>query len=538
MAFVITPQVLPFIGAVFVLTALLPVGWTNRGDPIALWFTATVGAMTIWAVGYIFEIMAPALEDKILFANIQFIGVGTVWLCWWETVRRYLGIRPLPRLVNHVLWLVPVVTLGMAFFNPAHLFRGSPFVKIGAAPFPVLHADYGPWYTYVLIPVVLLVSGGTLFVLARAIATAPKPYRRQYVLMFLSLALPLTACLVYVLDLGPWKDYNLTVAVTGLSGIMLAVGLFRWRLFNIVSLARDLVVENLTDGVIVADDRGRIADLNGAAEELLGLSRRTAAGRPAREVMAAHPALARLLDAGVPQDESGAGHLDLTLRGDADSHYYSLTVSPVARRRGESAGRAVVLHDVTERVRLVERTRELANTDDLTGLANRRYFLEQAALELELTRRYGSKTSLILVDVDHFKLVNDTYGHQAGDRVLKEVAAACRRALRLVDVIGRFGGEEFAVLLPHTGIEEAEVVAERLRAGVASLRMASGGSGIPITVTLSIGVTEFGLDVEEGLDTLESIIARADQAMYAAKRRGRDTVVRAEAYSNWMVGSS
>ena len=152
----------------------------------------------------------------------------------------------------------------------------------------MLHADYGPWYSYVLIPVVLLVGGATLFVLARAIVRAPR---------------------------------------------------FDQRLFNIVPPARDLVVENLTDGVIVADDRGRIADLNGAAEELLGLSRKAAVGRPVREIMAEHPALVRLLEEGVPQDEGGAGRLDLTLRRDTGCHHYSLTVSPVARRRGESAGR-------------------------------------------------------------------------------------------------------------------------------------------------------------------------------------------------------
>ena len=349
----------------------------------------------------------------------------------------------------------------------------------------------------------MLVSGATLIVLARAIARAPRFDRRRYVLLFLALALPLAASLVYVLDLSPWKDYNLTVAVSGLSGIMLAVGLFRWRLFNIVPVARDLVVENLTDGVIVADSRGLIADLNGAAEETLGLNRKAAVGRPAREIMAAHPALARLLEEGAPQDEGAAGHLDLTLRRDTGYRYYSLTVSPVARRRGESAGRAVVLHDVTERVRLVDQTRELANTDDLTGLENRRHFLELAALELELTRRYGGPASLLLADIDHFKRVNDTYGHQAGDRVLREVAAACRQALRRVDVIGRFGGEEFAVLLPHTSIEEADVVAERLRSGVASLAMDSGDPACPVMVTLSIGVTEFGRDVEDGLDTLE-----------------------------------
>ncbi|MBC7292566.1 MAG: GGDEF domain-containing protein, partial [Thermoleophilia bacterium] len=162
--------------------------------------------------------------------------------------------------------------------------------------------------------------------------------------------------------------------------------------------------------------------------------------------------------------------------------HFSLSTSAVTTRRGQPLGRAVVIHDITEKVRLLEQARELANHDDLTGLANRRHFLGLAVRELERSRRYGSALSLIFFDVDHFKEINDTFGHRAGDLVLQKLALVCRSALRQSDILGRLGGEEFAVLLPETALEEAAEVAERLRATIASMDLRIVGSGSCIRV--------------------------------------------------------
>src|SRR5262249_26490050 len=137
---------------------------------------------------------------------------------------------------------------------------------------------------------------------------------------------------------------------------------------------------------------------------------------------------------------------------------------------------------------LQKRLHKLATVDELTKLCNRREFDRNLAFEAERFRRYGQVYSLMMIDVDHFKSVNDTHGHQVGDRVLRWVADTIRGGIRSIDVAGRFGGEEFAVILPSTGLSVAQTIAERLREGVAEKPFSSDGT--EITVTVSIGVAE------------------------------------------------
>nr|HMN61199.1 sensor domain-containing diguanylate cyclase [Anaerolinea sp.] len=172
-----------------------------------------------------------------------------------------------------------------------------------------------------------------------------------------------------------------------------------------------------------------------------------------------------------------------------------------------------------QKVRLIESLHRLATTDALTGLANRRHLLERAEREFEHARRYFEPISALMLDIDHFKQVNDTYGHAAGDEVLRTVAEVCAAALRKVDVIGRYGGEEFAALLPETRLHDAATVAERLALAVSDLPFDIQGRLLHVTV--SVGVAE----AQGPGDTLARLIDRADQAMYRAKQAGRNRVV-------------
>lgn len=176
------------------------------------------------------------------------------------------------------------------------------------------------------------------------------------------------------------------------------------------------------------------------------------------------------------------------------------------------------VRDVTERKRAEALLLELATTDGLTGLANRRHFMERGAAELGRSRRTGQQVSCIMFDVDHFKKVNDTFGHDAGDAVLKALAKTARETLRGIDVLGRLGGEEFAALLPETGLEAALQAAERLRVAVADMGLVHGGA--PLAVTMSLGVAQ-AAGAEE---TLDSLLKRADEALYEAKQSGRNRV--------------
>ena len=164
------------------------------------------------------------------------------------------------------------------------------------------------------------------------------------------------------------------------------------------------------------------------------------------------------------------------------------------------------------------RLRVLADTDPLTSLPNRRSFMDALHVEAERGRRHGRPLSLALLDIDHFKNVNDTYGHDSGDKLLCAIAATMERELRISDKCGRLGGEEFAIFFPETGRTQAYAVCERLMSSFRVLRLNVGAHVLQCTV--SIGLVEFLPDS----DDTESLIRRADVLMYQAKKNGRDRV--------------
>jgi diguanylate cyclase (GGDEF)-like protein len=166
-----------------------------------------------------------------------------------------------------------------------------------------------------------------------------------------------------------------------------------------------------------------------------------------------------------------------------------------------------------------EELERLTRVDDLTGLYNRRYFMERLERETKRSARYGSDLGFLIVDIDHFKRVNDTYGHLVGDRVLREVAAVISELARVTDLAGRFGGEEFCVALAETDLRGTRAFGERVREAVAARWF--WGVDVPrLRVTCSVGVTRFR-PLE---DSATELIRRADEALYEAKRGGRNRV--------------
>lgn len=176
-----------------------------------------------------------------------------------------------------------------------------------------------------------------------------------------------------------------------------------------------------------------------------------------------------------------------------------------------------IIQDITERKQLEQQLKQQANTDYLTGCASRRYFLEYAQHEILRIRRYGGELSLLMLDLDHFKDINDRYGHHMGDVVLKKLVEVCRGLLREVDLLGRLGGEEFAILLPKTHSIWALEIARRLCLAVATTEVPQLDP-TPLKFTTSIGVA--GLLPSDA--QIETLLDRADRALYQAKHEGRN----------------
>ncbi len=203
---------------------------------------------------------------------------------------------------------------------------------------------------------------------------------------------------------------------------------------------------------------------------------------------------------------------------DGKETWVSSTKMPFYDRDGRLIGVFGISRDITERKLLEEKLQRQTKVDGLTGLWNRNTFMATGEREIERARRYNQQLSLMMLDIDHFKPINDTYGHAAGDSALRQVSSTIRENLRSVDLPGRLGGEEFGALLPDTGIGGAEKHAERL------CRTISGKSfqvrGTKIHLSVSIGVVGY----REGIKSFDDLLRLADNAMYRAKVNGRNCV--------------
>ena len=186
---------------------------------------------------------------------------------------------------------------------------------------------------------------------------------------------------------------------------------------------------------------------------------------------------------------------------------------------------AVFRYSVADEVQeqLLRQLYEASVTDALTGANNREHFDSQLRMELSYARRHGTDLSLVMFDVDHFKRVNDTYGHPVGDEVLVEISKVTRRLVRNEDVFARYGGEEFALILRGIALDGARVVGERLREKIAELSVSTDKG--PLQVTVSVGCASFGTTTEQ---TAEAMVQSADKRLYVAKRGGRNRVVAAD----------
>lgn len=213
------------------------------------------------------------------------------------------------------------------------------------------------------------------------------------------------------------------------------------------------------------------------------------------------------------------------ITGVEDFMYQNTTILPLMATNSKIEHLCVIIYDVTsvavnkrQLQSISDQFKHLSRTDRLTGLNNRGHWEEELKREHARHRRYGSNAALVIFDIDHFKKVNDSYGHQAGDTVIRSVAQVLREQLRDTDIAGRYGGEEFVVLLPDIDAAGGRIFAERLRTLVECLQISHDGQVIPFTISLGVA------DLSEPSHDHQQIIQWADQALYNSKRNGRNQV--------------
>jgi len=303
-----------------------------------------------------------------------------------------------------------------------------------------------------------------------------------------------------------------------------------------------LLANNVPDVIYSLNGEGNIVTVNSSAFERYGYTEQDAKGNPFLSFV--HPedreiVITSFLKALEEQRKFTHGLQFRIVAENGISYWFELNAQARYDSQSQYVGEEGVLRDITLRKQAevelqytkvglekankelqtaLAREQELAHTDSLTGINNRRHLYELAEHEFEIALRYQQPFSILMFDIDHFKRVNDTFGHTAGDRILQQVTQVTCAKLRSADVIGRYGGEEFVIILPMTNAQQAYPLAERIRLAAEAIRVPTEKGDA--AVTLSIGIVEIQKGAQTG--SVESLIRRADEVMYAAKQAGRN----------------
>jgi len=509
----------------------LTLSWLLWWQPAAPGRTAVallMLAVAVWSAAYGAELASADAASIRFWLHIEYLGIATAPVCWFAFAVQYSG---------HGSWLtphrlaalgaIPATTILLNLTNRWHHWYYAAITVDRSGPLPLAALRPGPWYWVHMAYAMALMVLGTV-ALARMWQHTARLYHPHMWVLVAGVCLPLGVNLAYLAGLRPFGHLDLTPLAITVTGGLIYWGVFRFHLFSVVPIARNVLFEQLHDAVLVLDQHDRVVDLNRGAEGVLGLSLAAAVGRPRAEILAPWPALARV-DARAPVCQ-------VELPG-AQRAVFEVRLIELAGRRGDG-GAMLVLHDITaqkaleaERELLIDQLNTLATTDGLTGLLNRRSFLERAEAAWERAASARTPVAVLLLDLDHFKAINDCYGHLVGDRVLRAVGQCCQQLLAEPDLVGRYGGEEFAVILEPESAESVLATAEQLRARIAALVIPGCGAGL--RVTASIGVA-LGLPP---LDTLTETIHQADLALYAAKEHGRDQVQSADSAGGFTLAA-
>ncbi len=508
-----------FILTPYILSALISM-WMGilaarrRSVPGALLFAGVAFCEVIWTVGYVFQLLSTDLGGKLLWNNIQFFGAIGVPLAVLGFALEY--DRDETSIWSRVSWklfALPALLL-LAFIwtdGLHHLFRG-PVGLVAGDPFSRLAFPDGPGFAfYTIFAYSLLVL--MILVLFPRYLRAEQLYRLQIGVVLVGILIPWVTTVVTALGLVAARLHDITPITFGFSNLVIAWALFRYHLFEVLPAARDFLVEHMQEGVLVADYRLCIIDVNPAAERILGIQEIKSLGR---SILSIRP-FTQDQFAGVPSGGSLKTEV-LIQRADFEG-IYELQITLLNNPRGRAAVYLMILRDIRDRKHIEEKLNYLAITDSLTQVYNRRHVIFRAGEEIERARETGRELALILIDVDHFKTVNDTCGHQMGDQVLQSMAERCQSVLRSQDIFGRYGGEEFLVVLPEADTPTAMVIAERLRAQVEGLALPVDRGIAPVTISLGISCSGACEDFD-----LDKMLDWADQALYRAKAEGRNRV--------------
>ncbi len=485
---------LMFIGATFTLGLGL-YSLRQRSSQVGFWFSWLCFAESFYIFGYGMELACNAAAQINFWLTFEMLGGAFLPALVILMTYSYRYHSRAPLWLTTFLFSLSALTLAIRFGDESHqlIFKSVAWVLDDGMSISVL--EFGPWfYIYMVYVNFAMVICTSLFY--QCWRSAPTQQKNQVLLVLLGSLPPWLAYVIYVLNLAP---HNLDLSAFGflLSSPLYAYSLVRYQFADLLPIAQSHILNSIDEVIIVVDTQWRIIDSNHQAQRLFAI-------HPIHTPQQCPISLASLAQQGMTVDNHPRQQMQHNQRT------YDLQCHPL-RENATLLGYVLMLRDITERTQQLNLLKNHAEIDDLTGILNRRMILQQ--LELFAQQQWNASNQadfgVILFDIDRFKQINDHQGHVVGDLMLKQLTGLLQQQMQHNEIFGRYGGDEFLILVTNITPAELEARAEYLRL------LANSQLGI----TLSMGLTHY-----QRHDTPRLMLQRADYALYQAKSAGRDRV--------------
>lgn len=508
---------------------ILAYSYRMRTSPGAYGLIIYTGATIWWAITYAVHWLFYAQSGNYLWLDLTYLGVVGVpvgFLIFSASITNR-ATWLIPRR-SYLLVIEPIITVILLFSDPYHgLFFGG-----NRQPGSDVILSGGIWYRVNIFYLYSLIGLALLFLIQSYFKSSPLQKKQIGIILGGSCIALITN--IFVLQrFNPFPDLDLTPMAFSLTSLVYAYGLFIYGILDIIPVARNLVIETMADGVLVVDSDFRIVDVNHAFIQLLSLQSFEPRGQKINQILPGWEELIRKNSLGQKAKETLQIHPD-------NSQFVELQMTSLNDNNSKATGYVLVIRDISDRVNsenqlkrsnallnvqlekiaeMQEQLREQANCDPLTGLYNRRYLDLSLNQEIHEADQMAEEVSIIFFDIDHFKIINDQFGHLVGDEILQSIANILLSTIREGDIACRMGGDEFIVLLPRTAIHVAENRALELIQRISNFDFHS--PDIKPCIQLSVGVVCYP---QHGADR-DELFRAADVALYQAKSQGRNQVV-------------
>lgn len=496
--------ILSIFGTLFLLFFMYSL--TKQRNSLSAPLSVMCLAIVIYIIGYVLELQANSIDQIKFFLKMEYFGASFISAFWLIFSYRFHFKKKASLKATILIMVFPFLTLFLSSTNEFHHLVYTNISMFEYDGYLLSKLSRGPWY-FANIAYSYLAQLFGIVVFFRAWRRAGYKYGTLSYWMFLGTIWPALLGIIHIAGMSP-LDLDLAPIGLSLSAIFFYVALFHYDFLELKEIVKDVTFLEINEGIIVIDDRNRLIDFNYAGKKILNWLDSKHIGidissfREGSEIL-----------------EQKGDLFELNIINGDVLKYYEFRKTEL-KENNKNLGFVYFIQDISKQKEMIQSLNDMANYDSLTQIYNRRRLMEEAEKALLLSKRYRQYISFLMIDIDHFKLVNDRFGHLAGDEVLKALAAVCKDRIRRTDILGRFGGEEFLIVLPDANKENAYKLAMNIKESIADMEIVFNANIIRVTV--SIGM-ETAL-IADDYYSVDKLINNADVALYKAKNSGRNRI--------------